>query len=197
MIYDEIEKNNFKEDYLGYSQKDAIIEAERCLQCLIPNCILGCPVQINIPKFIFFLKNNSIEESYNIIFKDNVLPSICGRVCTQETQCELNCILYIKKKNPINIGKLERYISDNRTLKNKLLLLKPTITNNKKIAIVGSGPSSITVAIYLRLNDYNVTIYEALNFIGGVLLYGIPNFRLPKKEVELIYKQLKNLNVEI
>lgn len=190
--------NNFNDQLLGYSEKEAINEASRCLQCKTPKCILGCPLKINIPKFISYIKKNNIIKAYEIILESNLLPSICGRVCPQEKQCEAYCILK-NDNNEIHIGKLEQYVADNINIYNSFFLLKQKKNDkkDKKIAVIGSGPSGIIASLYLKLYGYDVTIYEAFNEIGGVLLYGIPNFRLPKIELNYIKKKMKLLDINI
>lgn len=190
-------KKNFNEQNEYISFEDIIKEADRCLQCINPSCIKGCPIKINIPKFISFIKKRDLFSSYKVIFESNVFPSICGRVCQQENQCEFFCILNRNCNKPIKIGLLERYISDSINIKKKLSLLNYNNKVNKKIAIVGSGPSSLSISFYLKRYGYNIIIFEALNKIGGVLSYGIPNFRLRKRELNLILKQLDYMNIKV
>lgn len=187
--------NNFDEVELGFSDSDAIRESGRCLQCNNPRCVKGCPVNIAIPNFIKAIKDNDFEKAYEIIRESSSLPSVCGRVCPQEKQCEKMCIKGLKG-DAISIGALERFVADfgmehNITIKNKI------VKNNKKIAIVGSGPAGISCAFELAINGYNVTVYEVLHKAGGVLTYGIPEFRLPKKIVENEINNLKKLDVKI
>lgn len=185
-----IRTSNFNEVNLGYSKEEAIKEASRCLQCKVPKCIEGCPVNINIPSFISFIKNDKPEKAIEEIKKANNLPGICGRVCPQEEQCEAKCIL---KQKAIKIGYLERYAADNET-QQKI----PKIKESKhRVAVIGSGPSSLTCAADLALKGYNVTIFEALHKTGGVLRYGIPEFRLPKKIVDNEIEYIKKLGVTI
>ncbi|MBP7792386.1 MAG: NADPH-dependent glutamate synthase [Candidatus Goldbacteria bacterium] len=190
---------NFLEVPLGYSEKEAIEEASRCLQCKNPTCISGCPVNINIKEFIHKISMNNFKEAIETIKMDNSLPSICGRVCPQEAQCEKACIMQ-KTKNPINIGGLERFASDWEA--ENLNIEIPEISkkkdrqgNNIKIAIVGSGPSGLTVAGDLVRMGYEPVIFEALHIPGGVLVYGIPEFRLPKNIVAREVTYLKKLGV--
>lgn len=194
--------HNFKEVSNGINHKQALVEAARCLHCKKPLCVANCPVNINIPEFIAAVKENNIAEAGHIIAADSSLPAICGRVCPQETQCEGACILG-RKGNPIAIGALERFVADwnrengeRRTESNSQL---STLNSQiKKIAIIGSGPSGLACASDLAKAGYKVTIFEALQHPGGVLVYGIPEFRLPKKKVvEPEIENLKKLGVEI
>ncbi len=187
--------NNFNEVELGFSDKDALNEANRCLQCKVPRCTTGCPVGIKIPEFIKYIKENNIKKSYEVISESSCLPSICGRVCPQERQCEGMCIKGLKGE-AISIGSLERYVSDT-AFENNLITSKVKKPNGKKVAIVGSGPAGLTCASELAKNGVNVTIYEVLHEPGGVLTYGIPEFRLPKKIVKREIDNLKNLGVKI
>jgi glutamate synthase (NADPH/NADH) small chain len=181
---------NFDEVNLGYSQEEAIKESDRCLQCRVPQCVKGCPVNINIPKFIKEIKEKNPEEAIKIIKESNNLPGVCGRVCPQEEQCECKCII---KKNPIKIGYLERFAADNEKNKDP----KKPKKLNKTVAVIGAGPSSLTCAADLAVKGYIVTIFEALHDTGGVLTYGIPEFRLPQSIVENEVKQIEKLGVEI
>ena len=178
---------NFDEVNLGYTPKEAVEEAKRCLQCKSPLCVPGCPVSINIPVFIGEVSKQNFEKALEIINKTNNLPAVCGRVCPQEKQCEAECILG-KKGESVNIGKLERFCSGYDKKGHK----KERVTEKDKIAIVGSGPAGLTCAADLAKMGYAVTIFEALHEPGGVLTYGIPEFRLPKsivfKEIEAIKK---------
>jgi glutamate synthase (NADPH) small chain len=188
---------NFKEVPYGYSEKEAIKEASRCLQCKNPLCVKGCPVEINIPKFILAIKEKRFSDSIEIIKNTNNLPAVCGRVCPQEDQCEKSCILQ-KTGNPINIGSLERFAADwNRKNKKSNSLNKIIKSNNIKVAVIGSGPSGLTCACDLAKLGYKVTIFEALHKGGGVLTYGIPEFRLPKNIVMDEVEDIKSLGVEI
>ncbi|MBQ9019256.1 MAG: NADPH-dependent glutamate synthase [Bacilli bacterium] len=186
---------NFSEVELGYTKEEALKEANRCLQCINPRCVKGCPVGIMIPEFIKYIKEDNIEKAYEVISKSSSLPAICGRVCPQEKQCEGMCIKGLKG-DAISIGALERYVAD-IALKNNFTSVKNIKKNNKKVAIVGSGPSGLTCAGELAKKGYNVVIYEILQKPGGVLTYGIPEFRLPKSIVEKEIESLKKLGVEI
>ena len=184
--------HNFKEVCLGYAKEEAMQEALRCLQCKKPLCIEGCPVNVNIPKFIRSIKENKFDDAIRAIKETNNLPGVCGRVCPQEEQCEKACILG-KKNDPVNIGKLERFAADFEGD-----LSTPKIKkNNKKIAIVGSGPAGLTCAADLALKGYDITIFEALHDFGGVLRYGIPEFRMPNTIVEKEVDYIKKLGVKL
>lgn len=172
---------NFKEVCLGYNEEQAKLEAERCLNCKVPQCRKGCPVSINIPGFINEIKNGDYKKAYEILSIDSNLPAICGRVCPQETQCEGKCVLGFKSE-PIAIGKLERFASD--YAREHDIDIDPKVEpNGIKIAVIGSGPAGLTCAGDLAKKGYDVTIFEALHKAGGVLTYGIPEFRLPKDTV--------------
>ena len=178
---------NFDEVALGYTYEMARREATRCLQCKKPSCVKGCPVEVPIPQFIASLAEGDVESSYKILRSTNSLPAICGRVCPQETQCEQSCIL-AKKGEPVAIGRLERFVADEYMYRDACDLLSETMTcplidKEKKVACIGSGPSSLTVAGYLATRGCKVTVFEALHEPGGVLVYGIPEFRLPKQKV--------------
>ena len=172
---------NFEEVCLGYNQEEAMEEASRCINCKNAKCIQGCPVAINIPGFIKEIKNGNIEEAYKVIGQSSALPAICGRVCPQESQCEGQCIRGIKGE-PISIGKLERFVAD-YALENDIKPVGAEKTNGHKVAVIGSGPSGLTCAGDLAKLGYEVTVFEALHELGGVLVYGIPEFRLPKQKV--------------
>lgn len=184
--------HNFDEVALGYDEQTATSEANRCLHCVNHPCVNGCPVNIDIPSFIEKVKNNDIDGAYNIISLSSSLPAICGRVCPQESQCESKCVRGIKGE-PVSIGALERYVADNHSD----VVTNNNNSNNLKVAIIGSGPSSLTCAGDLAKKGYKVSIFEALHKAGGVLVYGIPEFRLPKKIVEKEINNLKKLGVEI
>ena len=187
---------NFKEVCLGYDNERAVKEASRCLHCKNPKCVEGCPVSINIPEFISHIKENDIEGAAKEIAKYSSLPAVCGRVCPQESQCEGKCVLGIKGE-PIAIGKLEKYAADWARENNVDVSFKEE-SNNIKVAIIGSGPAGLTCAGDLAKKGYDVTIFEALHEPGGVLVYGIPEFRLPKeKVVKAEIDNIKKLGVKI
>lgn len=183
---------NFDEVNFGYNEEEAKREASRCLQCKDPRCIKGCPVNVDIPKFIRYLKEEKYHMAIKTIKRTNNLPGICGRVCPQENQCEKECIMGIKNE-AINIGKLERFAAD---LKDEQMVPEIEKTN-KKVAIIGSGPAGLTCAVDLTLMGHKVVIFEALHALGGVLRYGIPEFRLPKKIVDEEIEYIVKLGVEI
>jgi len=176
-----VRATNFEEVCLGYNQEEAMEEASRCINCKNAKCVSGCPVAIDIPGFIKEVKEGNIEEAYKVIGKASALPAICGRVCPQESQCEGKCIRG-KKGDPISIGKLERFVAD-WARENGIKPAAPAEKNGKKVAVIGSGPSGLTCAGDLAKLGYDVTIFEALHKAGGVLVYGIPEFRLPKDRV--------------
>ena len=172
---------NFEEVCLGYNMEEAMDEATRCLNCKNAKCIQGCPVSIDIPAFIQEVKEGNIEEAYKVIGKSSALPAICGRVCPQETQCEGRCIRGIKG-DPVSIGKLERFVAD-YALENDIKPVGAETMNGHKVAVIGSGPAGLTCAGDLAKKGYDVTVFEALHELGGVLVYGIPEFRLPKQKI--------------
>lgn len=180
---------NFDEVCLGYNKEEAIEEARRCINCKNAQCIKGCPVAIDIPAFIEQVKLGNIAEAYQIISQSSALPAVCGRVCPQESQCEGKCIRGIKG-DPISIGKLERFVAD-WARENGIKLEPAKEKNGKKVAVIGSGPAGLTCAGDLARLGYDVTIFEALHEAGGVLVYGIPEFRLPKEEV--VAKEIANV----
>ncbi|WP_125152905.1 NADPH-dependent glutamate synthase [Clostridium rectalis] len=191
---------NFKEVCLGYTEEEAIKEAARCLNCKKPLCISKCPVSINIPKFIQFVKEKDFESAAKAINEASSLPAVCGRVCPQESQCEGKCVLGIKGE-PIAIGKLERFVGDWSREHNVDLSIKSD-KKNKKVAVIGSGPAGLTCAGDLAKMGYEVTIFEALHEPGGVLVYGIPEFRLPKDtvvnhEIENVKKLGVNIETDV
>ncbi len=174
--------HNFKEVNCGYSKEDALIEADRCLQCPTKPCVSSCPVNIDIPGFIKHLKNDEMKEAYKLILEENHFPAICGRVCPQESQCESKCVRGIKGE-AVAIGRLERFVADYYS-EHYQREVKEVVRNNKKVAVVGSGPAGLSCAMDLVQYGYDVTVFEALHKAGGVLQYGIPEFRLPKSIVE-------------
>ncbi len=180
---------NFEEVCYGYNKEEAMEEASRCINCQNAKCITGCPVAINIPAFINEVKNGEFEKAYDIISESSSLPAVCGRVCPQESQCEGKCIRGIKGE-PISIGKLERFVAD-YAMENGLMPKKAAGPNGKKVAVIGSGPAGLTCAGDLARLGYDVTIFEALHEPGGVLVYGIPEFRLPKTRV--VAKEIENV----
>ena len=190
-----VRAHNFEEVALGYSAEVAIAEANRCLNCKNRPCVSGCPVNIDIPEFISEIKEGKFEEAYKIINKSSSLPAVCGRVCPQESQCEAKCTVGIRFE-PVGIGRLERFVADYHNANNTEKVEKPA-SNGHKVAIVGAGPSGLTCAGDLAKKGYEVTIYEALHTAGGVLVYGIPEFRLPKSIVAKEVDTLKQLGVDV
>ena len=187
---------NFDEVCLGYDIEEAICEANRCLGCKKPQCVSGCPVGVDIPGFIEKIKKNDIESAAKIIAKSSSLPAVCGRVCPQENQCEGKCV-FARKSASIAVGKLEKFVAD-WSRDNNIDLTETKSKNNKKIAVIGSGPAGLACAGDLAKNGYDVTIFEAMHEAGGVLTYGIPEFRLPKKEiVNAEIESIKKLGVKI
>ena len=176
-----VRATNFEEVCLGYNQEEAMEEAQRCLGCKKPKCVEGCPVSINIPGFIEEIKEGKIEEAYKVIGLSSALPAICGRVCPQESQCEGKCIRGVKGE-AVSIGKLERFVAD-YALEHDIKPVGSEVKNGHKVAVIGSGPSGLTCAGDLAKAGYDVTVFEALHELGGVLVYGIPEFRLPKQKV--------------
>lgn len=184
-----VRARNFDEVCLGYSEEEAIEEAKRCINCKNAKCIGGCPVSINIPAFIAEVAKGEFEEAFRIIDKSSSLPAVCGRVCPQETQCEERCIRGIKGE-PVAIGKLERFVAD-WARNNGIKSVSDVPSNGKKVAVIGAGPAGLACAGDLAKVGYDVTIFEALHKPGGVLVYGIPEFRLPKEEV--VEKEIQNV----
>lgn len=182
--------NNFDEVALGYDEETAVEEAKRCLHCKIPKCREGCPVAVHIPEFIEKIKERDFDGAIDIIHETNSLPAICGRVCPQENQCEKHCVLGIKGES-VAIGRLERFVADVYMTKNKAITPPAISPDAKKVAIIGAGPAGLTCAGELARKGYNVTIFEALHKAGGVLSYGIPEFRLPKDKV--VAKEIENI----
>lgn len=187
---------NFDEVALGYTEEQALQEAERCLQCKKPTCIEGCPVEIDIPAFITYIQEKNFSAAIKKIKERNCLPAVCGRVCPQEDQCEKRCVL-AKKYEPVGIGRLERFVADWERVHGNGETPSIKKQTGKKIAVIGSGPAGITVAGDLVMLGHEVTIFEALHKPGGVLVYGIPEFRLPKKIVEEEIDYVRRLGVEI
>lgn len=190
-----VRAHNFDEVALGYSAEIAIEEAKRCLNCKNQPCVAGCPVNIHIPEFISEVKEGNFEQAYKIISESSSLPAVCGRVCPQESQCEAKCTVGIRFE-PVGIGRLERFVADyhNSNAGDSVDEVKP---NGHKVAVVGSGPSGLTCAGDLAKKGYKVSVYEALHTAGGVLVYGIPEFRLPKSIVAKEVDTLKKLGVDI
>ncbi|MDO5846501.1 MAG: NAD(P)-binding protein, partial [Methanocorpusculum sp.] len=185
--------HNFCEVDLGFTAEEAVAEAKRCIQCKKPKCISGCPVGIDIPAFIKAIADEDFTGAVAIIKNDNMLPSICGRVCPQETQCQGECVLG-KKGKPISIGHLERFAADAETVRESPVT---AALSGKKVAVVGSGPAGLSAAAELARLGHTVTIFESLHEAGGVLMYGIPAFRLPKDIVQAEIDAVKRLGVEI
>ena len=190
-----VRAHNFNEVALGYSEQVAIDEAMRCLNCKTMPCVEGCPVKIHIPEFISQIKEGNFEQAYQIIAKSSSLPAVCGRVCPQETQCESKCVRAIKGQS-VGIGRLERFVADWHNTFCTEEPIRPE-SNGHKVAIVGSGPSGLTCAGDLAKKGYEVSVFEALHTAGGVLVYGIPEFRLPKKIVAKEVDTLKKLGVKV
>lgn len=188
---------NFEEVCLGYDRDEAMREASRCLNCKNPRCVSACPVHVSIPEFIAAMAEGNEAEAAKVISRDSSLPSVCGRVCPQESQCEGSCVLGIKGE-PVSIGKLERYVGDWKIAHASEQPVEKAAPNGKKVAIVGSGPAGLACASDLAKLGYEVKIFEALHKVGGVLVYGIPEFRLPKdKIVAREVEAVRNLGVEI
>lgn len=192
----DVRNKNFEEVCLGYTKEEAMEEASRCINCKNAQCVKGCPVAINIPGFVEQVKNGNMEEAFKIIGESSALPAVCGRVCPQESQCEGKCIRGIKGE-PVSIGKLERFVAD-YARENNVAVTMPENKNSKKVAVIGSGPAGLTCAGDLAKLGYDVTIFEALHEAGGVLVYGIPEFRLPKETVvKSEIENVKALGVKI
>ena len=191
-----VRAKNFDEVCLGYNEQEAKEEASRCLNCKNAQCMKGCPVAIHIPEFISEVKEGNFAEAYKVIGKSSALPAVCGRVCPQESQCEGKCIRGFKGE-PVSIGKLERFVAD-WARENNVEPEAPAAPNGKRVAVIGSGPSGLTCAGDLAKLGYDVTIFEALHEAGGVLVYGIPEFRLPKQTVvKAEIENVKKLGVKI
>ena len=191
----DVRNKNFEEVALGYTEEQAIDEAKRCLGCKNKPCTKGCPVQIDIPSFIQQVADGNCAEAYKIITESSSLPAVCGRVCPQETQCECKCVRGIKGE-PVAIGRLERFVADWHNAQPETPVEKP-VSNGHKVAVIGSGPSGLACAGDLAKKGYDVTVFEALHIAGGVLSYGIPEFRLPKTIVQKEIDGLKALGVKI
>ena len=185
---------NFEEVPYGYSEETAILEASRCLKCKKPRCVAGCPVNIDIPSFIALVQEGKFLEAARKVKEQNALPAVCGRVCPQEDQCEKLCVLGVKDE-PVAVGRLERFVADYERNSGNIKLPQIPPKTSKKVACVGGGPASLTVAGDLIKLGHEVTIFEALQEPGGVLTYGIPEFRLPKAIVKAEVKYLKKLGV--
>ena len=187
--------SNFEEVCYGYDAGEAMLEASRCLNCKNPRCVAACPVGVRIPQFIERLKSGDTAGAADVIAADSSLPSICGRVCPQETQCESKCVRGIKGE-PVGIGRLERFVADWHNANVQEAPAKP-VSNGHKVAVIGSGPSGLTCAGDLAKKGYDVTVFEALHLAGGVLVYGIPEFRLPKAIVQKEVDGLKAMGVKV
>lgn len=190
-----VRSRNFDEVALGYTEEQAVDEANRCLNCKHKPCVSGCPVCIDIPAFIEKVKERDFAAAYEILSKSSSLPAVCGRVCPQETQCESKCVRGIKGE-PVAIGRLERFVADWHMAHSTEAVKKP-ISNGKKVAVIGAGPAGLTCAGDLQKAGYDVTVFEALHTAGGVLVYGIPEFRLPKAIVQKEIDNLKALGVHV
>ena len=192
----EVRQHNFSEVALGYSIESAVEEARRCIQCKKPTCVSECPVEIDIPGFIKCVAQKDLAGGVNILKNKNCLPAICGRVCPQEEQCEKACVL-VKKGGQIAIGRLERFLADWEAAQGALGIPEMSSSTGKRVAVVGGGPAGLTVAGDLIKSGHQVTIFEALHKMGGVLIYGIPEFRLPKAIVNREVEYLQSLGVEL
>jgi glutamate synthase (NADPH/NADH) small chain len=193
-----VRRSNMNEVALGYTEEQARLEAMRCLQCKNPPCVKDCPVRINIPAFIREIAEGNFAKAIEIIKKNNLLPAICGRVCPQEIQCQLHCTvgkILGDVDKAVSIGRLERFVADYEREKSSCTIPSVSAETGKKVAIIGSGPAGLTVAADVRRAGHSVTIFEAFHKPGGVLMYGIPEFRLPKKIVEFEVNTLKSMNV--
>ena len=190
-----VRNKNFQEVALGYTEEQALDEAQRCLNCKNRACMQGCPVMVHIPEFIAEVAKGDFEAAYQIISNTSALPAVCGRVCPQETQCEMYCVRG-KKGDPVGIGRLERFVADWHNAHCTEAPEKPA-SNGHRVAVVGSGPAGLTCAGDLARKGYDVTVFEALHLAGGVLVYGIPEFRLPKAIVQKEVDGLKAMGVTI
>ena len=191
-----VRATNFDEVCLGYNKDEAVEEAQRCLGCKNAKCITGCPVNINIPAFIAQVKEGNFEEAYKIIGESSALPAVCGRVCPQEKQCESKCIHLKMGKPAVAIGYLERFAADYERESGNISIPEVAEKNGIKIAVVGSGPAGLSFAGDMAKRGYDVTVFEALHEIGGVLKYGIPEFRLPNKIVDVEIEGLRKMGVK-
>jgi len=191
----EVRKHNFDEVALGYSEEQAVAEASRCLQCPKPQCVPGCPVEVEIPEFVKLVRERKFDEAIKKVKEKNSLPAICGRVCPQEEQCQRNCVVG-KAGDPISVGRLERFVADYELARGVDAQSLPPKTG-KKVAVIGAGPAGLTCAADLAKLGYEVTILEALHVGGGVLMYGIPEFRLPKRIVQAEINYVKQLGVKL
>ena len=189
-------RSNFDEVALGYSHEQALEEASRCIQCKKPSCVAGCPVGIDIPAFIQYMADDDMDAAIRELKSMNALPAICGRVCPQETQCEEVCVLG-RKGEPVAIGRLERYAADHERDNGVTESVEKTASTGKKVAVVGSGPAGLTAAAELAKMGHSVTLFEALHKAGGVLVYGIPEFRLPKSIVQSEVEYVESLGVDL
>ena len=190
-----VRNKNFLEVALGYTEEQALDEAARCLNCKNHPCVAGCPVNVKIPEFIKKITEKDYEGAYQVIHETSSLPAVCGRVCPQESQCEKYCIRGVKGE-PVGIGRLERFVADWHNANCKETPAKPA-PNGHKVAIIGSGPAGLTCAGDLAKQGYEVTVFEALHLAGGVLVYGIPEFRLPKSIVQKEVDGLKDMGVKV
>lgn len=188
-------RRNFNEVALGYTEEQALEEANRCLQCPKPQCISGCPVEIEIPAFVKLLREGKYEEAIAKIKEKNALPAICGRVCPQEEQCQLKCVVG-KVGEPVSIGRLERFLADWER-KRGFKVPEKAKSTGKRVAVIGAGPAGLTVAADLAKLGHKVVIFEALHLPGGVLIYGIPEFRLPKSIVQAEVDYIQKLGAEL
>jgi glutamate synthase (NADPH/NADH) small chain len=192
----QVRARNFEEVPYGYSPEEAVEEAKRCLMCKKPGCVQGCPVNINIPGFIGQIALGNFWEAMKVMKQTNTLPAICGRVCPQETQCEGQCVLG-KKNEPVAVGNLERFIADWEATQNECVMCEMLPPTGRKVAVVGAGPAGLTVASDLAKKGHSVTMFEALHKPGGVLVYGIPEFRLPKAIVEREVNFVRSMGVKL
>ncbi len=192
----QVRRHNFDEVPFGYTSDEAIMEANRCLQCKKPSCVEGCPVQVDIPGFIKHIAEGNFLEAMKVMKRTNVLPAICGRVCPQEVQCEGACVLG-KKMEPVAIGNLERFIADWEATQPECVMCEIQPATGRRVAVVGSGPAGLTIAGDMRRLGHEVTIFEALHKPGGVLMYGIPEFRLPKAIVEREVNFVQSMGVKL